>query len=386
MITFCIEGEIKTSHSTTHTSRRVVTSYHGKIVQLLVGLLEGFYVIGRQHWIIHQICGDDVLVPGPGHQQLSRIRGPRGFGVVRRLPVPSAGAALEASTCSSPPAPASACCGSGGGRSGSVASASGAGSWGVGSSRAAGSGDGVAVAGLSLCFTALADLMKPSQLYNYMLKRAECSLCSKMQTYSAYFFMTACFTLIVHRILVAIPVAGGGVIPAGGVVPATAAVTAPIAEAEGADPTSSHSDSGGEAEGLQMDTVSGQQYRYLAIQQGSKLVPGRLDYLRFPLAHNPTTSMGPKVEFWSTPWLVRGSCPSSPPPRFPSLPGGSRPPWTRCCAEPWLLKPSLLRQQRWGEGGPVAGCRAVEGSSGTVLCAPAEGFQLAVAEQNLFST
>jgi hypothetical protein len=72
MITFCIEGEIK-------TSRRVITSYHGKIVQFLVGLLEGSYIIGRQHWIIHQICGDDVLVPGPDHQQLSRIRGPRGF-------------------------------------------------------------------------------------------------------------------------------------------------------------------------------------------------------------------------------------------------------------------------------------------------------------------
>jgi hypothetical protein len=159
----------------------------------------------------------------------------------------------------------------------------------VGSSRAAGLGAGVATAGLGLCFTALADLMKPSQLYHYKLKRAECSLCSKMQTYSADFFMTACFTLIVRRVLVAIPVAGGGVIPAGGVVPATATVTAPVIETEGANPTSSHSDSGGEAEGLQTDTVSGQQYRYLAIQQGSKLIHGRLDYLRFSLAHNPTT-------------------------------------------------------------------------------------------------
>jgi hypothetical protein len=79
-----------------------------------------------------------------------------------------------------------------------------------------------------------------------------------MQTYSADFFMTACFTLIVRHVLVVIPVAGGGVIPADGVVPATAMVTAPITEAEGADPTSSCSDSGGEAEGLQTDTVSGQ--------------------------------------------------------------------------------------------------------------------------------
>jgi hypothetical protein len=110
-----------------------------------------------------------------------------------------------------------------------------------------------------------------------------------MQTYSAEFFMTACFTLIICHVLVAIPIAGGGVIPAGGVVPDTAMVTAPVAEAEGVDPTSSRPDSGGEAEGLQMDTVSGQQYRYLVILQGRKLIPGRLDYLWFPLAHNPTT-------------------------------------------------------------------------------------------------
>jgi hypothetical protein len=47
-------------------------SYHGKIVRLLVGLLEGLYVIGRQDWIIHQIGGDDILIPGPGHQQVAR--------------------------------------------------------------------------------------------------------------------------------------------------------------------------------------------------------------------------------------------------------------------------------------------------------------------------
>jgi hypothetical protein len=170
--------------------------------------------------------------------------------------VPSAGAVSGASTCSSPPTLALARCGSGGGRSGSVVSASGAGSWGVSSSRAAGLGAGVAAAGFGLCFTALADLRKPRQLYHYKSKRAECSLCSKMQTYSADFFMIAFFTLIVRRVLVAIPVAGGGVIPAGGVVPATATVTAPIAEADGAGPTSSRSDSGGEVEGLQSDTVS----------------------------------------------------------------------------------------------------------------------------------
>jgi hypothetical protein len=46
---------------------------------------------------------------------------------VRHLPMPSAGVALVASTCSSPPALASSCWGSGGGGSGSIASSLGAG-------------------------------------------------------------------------------------------------------------------------------------------------------------------------------------------------------------------------------------------------------------------
>jgi hypothetical protein len=69
---FYIKREDKSSNSTTYTSRRVITSYHGKIIQLLVGLLEGPYVAVRPHWIIHQIGGDDVLVPEPGHQQITR--------------------------------------------------------------------------------------------------------------------------------------------------------------------------------------------------------------------------------------------------------------------------------------------------------------------------
>jgi hypothetical protein len=81
-----------------------------------------------------------------------------------------------------------------------------------------------------------------------------------MQTYSTDFFLTAYFSLIVHRVLVAIPVASSGVIPAGGVVPATTTVAAPVAEAEGADPTSSRSDSGGEAGRLQTENVSVQQH------------------------------------------------------------------------------------------------------------------------------
>jgi hypothetical protein len=87
--------------------------------------------------------------------------------------VPSVGAALGASTCSSPPALASACCGSGGGKSGSVASALGAGSWGVGSSRAAGSGAGIAAAGFDLRGAALADLKQQIQLYHHTSQKEQ---------------------------------------------------------------------------------------------------------------------------------------------------------------------------------------------------------------------
>jgi hypothetical protein len=96
----------------------------------------------------------------------------------------------------------------------------------------------------------------------------------KMYTYSEDFFMTAFFTLIARGVSTTVPVAGGRVTPAGGTVPATAMVTAPvteadgstpIAEADGPVPTSSCPGSG-KAGGLQMDTVSMQQYRYLMIQ------------------------------------------------------------------------------------------------------------------------
>jgi hypothetical protein len=100
--------------------------------------------------------------------------------------------------------------------------------------------------------------------------------------------MTAFFTLIARRSLIAIPVASGGVTPAGGVVPTTAMVTAPVAEADGSVAISSRLGSR-EAGGLQMDTVSVQQYRYLMIQQGSIFIPGTFDFLRFPFARYPTT-------------------------------------------------------------------------------------------------
>jgi hypothetical protein len=68
--------------------------------------------------------------------------------------------------------------------------------------------------------------------------------------------MTAFFTVIARGISTTVPVAGGGATPAGGAVPSTAMVTAPVAEADGSVPTSSHSGSGGEAGGLQKDNVS----------------------------------------------------------------------------------------------------------------------------------
>jgi hypothetical protein len=98
----------------------------------------------------------------------------------------------------------------------------------------------------------------------------------------------------------------------------------------------------------------------------------------------PGDPTGPKVEYRSTPRTVRESCLFSPPFRLPFPPGGFHLQWTRCRAEPRLLEPSSLRLRRWGEDGLVEGCRVVEGSCGTTLCAPTEGFQLAVAEHNFF--
>jgi hypothetical protein len=72
LITSCIRGKIKTSNSTTYTGRRVITSYQGKVVHLFGDLLEVPDVVVRQNRIIHQICGDDVLVSASGHQQISR--------------------------------------------------------------------------------------------------------------------------------------------------------------------------------------------------------------------------------------------------------------------------------------------------------------------------
>jgi hypothetical protein len=119
----------------------------------------------------------------------------------------------------------------------------------------------------------------------------------KMYTYSEDFFMRAFFTLRARGVSTTVLVAGGRVTPADGAVPTTAMVTAPVAEADGSVPTSSRSGSGGEAGGLQMDNVSVQQYRYLTIQQGSKFIPGRLDYMGFSFAYHPTTLRDQRQSF-----------------------------------------------------------------------------------------
>jgi hypothetical protein len=83
-----------------------------------------------------------------------------------------------------------------------------------------------------------------------------------------------------------VSVAGGGVSPANGAVPTTVMVTA--AAANGAVSPSSGSTQEEEAEGLQEDIVSTTQYQHIAIQQSSKLLPGRFEFLRLSLAHQQT--------------------------------------------------------------------------------------------------
>jgi hypothetical protein len=156
------------------------------------------------------------------------------------------------------------------------------------------------------------------------------------------------------------------------------AVAAPIAEADGSVPTSWRSGSTGEVGGLQKDNVSVQQYRYMTTRQ--KIHTGRTRLLALSICAQHDNPAEPKAEFWSTPRMVQGSCPFSPPPRPPFQPGGSRFSWSRCPAVPRLLELSSLRLRHCGEGSPVEGCWVAEGSSGTTLCVPTEDFQLVVAE------
>jgi hypothetical protein len=81
-----------------------------------------------------------------------------------------------------------------------------------------------------------------------------------MYTYSEDLFMTAFFTFMARGVPTMVLVAAGRMTPAGGVVPATAMVTDPVTEAAGSVPISWRPGSGGEAGGLQTESVSMQQY------------------------------------------------------------------------------------------------------------------------------
>jgi hypothetical protein len=119
----------------------------------------------------------------------------------------------------------------------------------------------------------------------------------KIYTYSEEFFMTVFFTLRARGVSTTVLVAGGGVTPAGGTVPATAMVAVPVAVVDGSVPTSWRLGSGGQADGLQKDSVSVQQYRYMTTQQGSIFISRGLDYMRFPFAHYPTTLWDQRQSF-----------------------------------------------------------------------------------------
>jgi hypothetical protein len=183
-----------------------------------------------------------------------------------------------------------------------------------------------------------------SSLSSCKSKKAACLLCNQMQTYSVDFFLTALFT---RKACHDVSVAGGGVSPAGGVVPATAMVTAAVAN--GPAPSSSGSVLGEEVEGLQ----KGHCQRITILMFGNspkhQINTCKIRLLQL-FASAPTDDPAvPKVELRSTPRLARRSCPFSPLLRLLSPPGGSRPPWSRCYAEPGLCEPSLLRQWHWEE-------------------------------------
>jgi hypothetical protein len=101
--------------------------------------------------------------------------------------------------------------------------------------------------------------------------------------------MTALFTLKACGTSTTVLVADGGLTPADCAVPTMVMVTVPVKVIDGSVPTSWRLGSGEEADGLQKDNVSMQQYRYLTIQQGSNFIHGGFDYMRFSFAHYPTT-------------------------------------------------------------------------------------------------
>jgi hypothetical protein len=72
--------------------------------------------------------------------------------------------------------------------------------------------------------------------------------------------MTAFFTLKAHGTSTTLLIAGSGLTPVDCAVPATAMVTVPVEVVDGSVPTSWRLGSGEEADGLQKDSVSMQQY------------------------------------------------------------------------------------------------------------------------------
>jgi hypothetical protein len=242
--------------------------------------------------------------------------------------------------------------------------------------------------------------MKQNQLYCYTSQKEQnMHYAIRIYTYSEDFFVTAFFILRARGFSTTVLVAGGGVTPAGCEVPAAAMVTilsevldgsVPAVSAASSAGTSSPAKSvpvtfrrlgsGGEAERLQnrqckhattllFDNSTGQQLHTWGVRLHALCVCA--------LSDDPE---GPLATLRPTPRMIRGSC-SSLPLWLPFPPGGSRFQLSRCRAEPRLLAPFSLWLRRWGEGGPVGGCRVVVDSSGTTLCVPAEDFQLAVAEQ-----
>jgi hypothetical protein len=181
-----------------------------------------------------------------------------------------------------------------------------------------------------------------------------------MQTYSIDFFLMALFTCKACR---GISIAGGGVSPASGVVPAMAMVTA--AATDEATPTSSGSVLGEEVEGLQKEHCQRITILMFSNSPTHQINTWKIRLLQLSTSAPTDDPAVPKVELRSTPRLARRSCPFSPLLRLLSPPGGSRPPWSRCYAEPGLCEPSLLRQRHWEGGGPAGGCRvaAAEQSS-----------------------
>jgi hypothetical protein len=117
------------------------------------------------------------------------------------------------------------------------------------------------------------------------------------------------------------------------------------------------------------------------MQQASKTVPGRFDFLRFSLAHDPMTLRHQRQSYSQLHGWPRGVVPS----RLPFSFQGA------------LVFRGFAAVQSLGYASPLCcnsgageqvaeGCRAVAGSCGTIPCVPAEGSQSVMVSQRLFPT